>query len=325
MYRWEKLGHFFSPVQVSEELTYAQVPFTHQFDGVIRFFYSTRGPQEADGNWVSHLRWVDYKIEDFPTGPAIRWSESEAFGPGEAGSFDETGVMGGSLVKVGGKQLLYYSGWNRPSNVPYGWEIGVARSLDDGTTFQRVQNHPVFRLNPDEMRLFASPIVTVHQGELIMFFLGGISWLQVGQKMESVYRLYRARSSNGQDWTREIAPLLEITSEFECQTSPTILKSGSSYTMFFSYRSGKDFRDGGPGSYRIGQAQSRDLLEWKRQSDPLDLLPDDTGWDSEMVAYPHCFEVNGEIYMAYCGNHFGKEGFGLARLVTRPDGTTVVM
>jgi hypothetical protein len=41
-----------------------------------------------------------------------------------------------------------------------------------------------------------------------------------------------------------------------------------------------------------------------------------SGWDSEMVAYPHVFELNGRTHMFYCGNHFGKEGFGWATLAS---------
>ena len=38
------------------------------------------------------------------------------------------------------------------------------------------------------------------------------------------------------------------------------------------------------------------------------------GWDSEMISYPHVFELDSKIYLAYLGNQVGKEGFGLAQL-----------
>ena len=40
----------------------------------------------------------------------------------------------------------------------------------------------------------------------------------------------------------------------------------------------------------------------------------DEGWDSEMQSYPHVFELDGRIYMAYLGNQVGRGGFGLAVL-----------
>jgi hypothetical protein len=33
-----------------------------------------------------------------------------------------------------------------------------------------------------------------------------------------------------------------------------------------------------------------------------------------MVSYPHVFELDGRIYMAYLGNQVGRHGFGLAVL-----------
>jgi hypothetical protein len=38
------------------------------------------------------------------------------------------------------------------------------------------------------------------------------------------------------------------------------------------------------------------------------------GWDSEMIEYPFVFDHNGDRYMLYNGNGYGKTGFGLAVL-----------
>ena len=40
----------------------------------------------------------------------------------------------------------------------------------------------------------------------------------------------------------------------------------------------------------------------------------DEGWDSEMVSYPHLFELDGRVHMLYLGNQVGRGGFGLATL-----------
>ena len=40
----------------------------------------------------------------------------------------------------------------------------------------------------------------------------------------------------------------------------------------------------------------------------------ETGWDSEMICYPYVFKHKGRFYMLYCGNGYGKTGFGLAVL-----------
>jgi len=85
--------------------------------------------------------------------------------------------------------------------------------------------------------------------------------------------------------------------------------------MFYCYRQGTDYRRNKDRSYRIGYASSTDLINWKREDAKvgIDVSPD--GWDSEMVAHPHVFELDGEIYMFYLGNQVGKYGFGIAKLI----------
>jgi hypothetical protein len=41
------------------------------------------------------------------------------------------------------------------------------------------------------------------------------------------------------------------------------------------------------------------------------------GWDSEMMCYPNVFECNKDTYLIYNGNDFGKNGFGIAKLINR--------
>jgi len=38
------------------------------------------------------------------------------------------------------------------------------------------------------------------------------------------------------------------------------------------------------------------------------------GWDSQMIEYPHIAKINNKYIMFYCGNEFGKNGFGYAEL-----------
>ena len=42
-----------------------------------------------------------------------------------------------------------------------------------------------------------------------------------------------------------------------------------------------------------------------------------SGWDSEMIAYPYVFAHEGDYYMLYNGNGYGKTGIGLAVLDKR--------
>ena len=83
--------------------------------------------------------------------------------------------------------------------------------------------------------------------------------------------------------------------------------------MFFSYRYSLDCRSKGRG-YRLGYAFSDDLNNWTRDDTNVGIGLSDEGWDSEMISYGHVFELDKHIYMVYQGNHFGRVGFGLAKL-----------
>jgi hypothetical protein len=84
-------------------------------------------------------------------------------------------------------------------------------------------------------------------------------------------------------------------------------------TCFFCYRFSSDYRNK-TGGYRIGYASSTNLIDWTRDDSKAGIDVSDEGWDSEMQSYPHVFELDGRIYMAYLGNQVGREGFGLAVL-----------
>jgi sucrose-6-phosphate hydrolase SacC (GH32 family) len=93
------------------------------------------------------------------------------------------------------------------------------------------------------------------------------------------------------------------------------MRINDEFHMFFCFRQPNDFRNNPARSYRIGHATSDDLVEWKRTDSTLRLDCSASGWDSEMLCYPHVFGMDGEIYMLYNGNNFGRRGFGVAQLI----------
>jgi hypothetical protein len=56
------------------------------------------------------------------------------------------------------------------------------------------------------------------------------------------------------------------------------------------------------------------MISWTRNDENCGIDVSEEGWDSEMISYPHVFELDGKIYMFYLGNQVGKFGFGLAEL-----------
>jgi predicted GH43/DUF377 family glycosyl hydrolase len=244
----------------------------------------------------------------------VNVSQSPLLPLGSKGEFDEFGSMAGSVIFHKGKFLLYYCGWTRSKSVPYNWAIGLATS-QDGVSFQRCGSGPLLGPTMNEPYLQACPIVyKLSEDDWHMFYLSGVKWFEHDGKSESQYLLMHARSKNGLDWHRDGKAIIPPVVPNECQTSASILQLDNNYILLFSYRHGAEFREKSDKGYRIGYASSTDLINWHRDDSMAGLDISESGWDSQMVAYPHVFNLNGEIHMFYCGNDFGKEGFGWATL-----------
>ena len=136
-----------------------------------------------------------------------------------------------------------------------------------------------------------------------------------GGAPERVYKVGHATSADGVAWQKDGRQLIaDKLARSECQALPTVIQIGARYHMFFCYRRQFDFRNDREGAYRLGYAYSDDLANWVRDDAGagIDVSPD--GWDSDMQCYPNVFECEGNIYLLYNGNEFGRLGFGLAVL-----------
>ena len=92
------------------------------------------------------------------------------------------------------------------------------------------------------------------------------------------------------------------------------MKDDDRYRMWFCSRSIHGYRHNREQSYRIGYAESIDGMQWERQDHLPALEVSDVGWDSEMIAYPSVFDLEGRRYIFYNGNGFGMSGFGFAEM-----------
>lgn len=317
MLKWEKIGRIFDLSVMGNDswmIEQAQNPFAIELQTCIRVYFNTRPPKDVNGNSQSLVGYVDLSKEDFPN--VIHVSDYPVLKFGELGTFDEFGVMSGSVLKVKSKLYMYYVGWTRKISVPYNWEIGLAISGDEGRSFEKYGHGPIIGSNPKEPFLQAGcSSILFHNNEYILFYTSGIQWLTdcFTNKKESVYQIMKATSKDGINWRRDGKIIINSVIEQESQASPTIKFWGGKWHMLFSYRHSLDFRNKERG-YRIGYATSDDLISWVRHDALSGVSVSKEGWDSEMICYPNLFEYSGKIYLFYCGNDFGKYGFGVARL-----------
>jgi predicted GH43/DUF377 family glycosyl hydrolase len=315
MFYWKKLGKVFTPQEITGRgwlKEFAQAPATLVFDDFVRVYFSCRPQADANGQYVSYSAFVDLDRGDLFK--ILRVSENPILNLGGLGEFDEFGTYPVSVIQDGNKVNAYYAGWTRCESVPFNVAIGMAVSVDGGTTFNKLGTGPVLSYSPDEPFVLSGPKIRRFNGVYHLWYIAGRKWKVVDGRAEPVYKIRMATSTNGMQWNKTNKDLIESRiEEDEAQASPDVFYANGKYHMFFCYRFSNNYR-GKENGYRIGYASSTDLVNWTRDDSKAGIDVSEAGWDSEMISYPHVFELDGQTYLAYLGNQVGRHGFGLAVL-----------
>jgi hypothetical protein len=295
---WRRLGQIYVPRGEREFLiSHASVPFAEPLDGGLhRVWFSPRDAQNR-----SHIAWLVLDLHHPES--ILEMSPAAALGTGPVGAFDDCGSMMSWLTQHDGRRRLYYIGWNTRGTVPFHVSIGVAEAAPDGAWLRRPG--PVFERSVDDPWFCSNPCVLPEAGGWRMWYLSGLGWEDIDGRPSPSYHICDARSVDGVHWHERGRIAVPLEGEEFAIARPCVLRDGTGYTMWFSVRTRER-------PYRLGAARSEDGVNWRRSPSLADLPPAAAGWDSEMVAYPHVFDHDGERWMLYCGNGFGRTGFGLA-------------
>jgi predicted GH43/DUF377 family glycosyl hydrolase len=315
MFKWKKLGLVFNPTQVHNRTwlkEFAQAPSAVIFDDFIRVYFSCRPPANENGQYVSYSAYVDLDRKNLLK--IVQVSETPILKLGELGTFDEFGTYPVSVIKYDNEFRVYYAGWTRCESVPFNVAIGYALSSDEGKTFTKIGSGPLLSYSIDEPFILSGPKIRYFNSKWYLFYIAGKKWIIDNGKPEPVYTIRMATSNDGIHWDKQNKEIIPVKIEDnEAQASPDVFFYKEKYHMFFCYRYSANYR-GKQNGYRIGYASSNDLLHWHRDDNKAGIDVSEEGWDSEMISYPHVFELDNEVYMLYLGNQVGKYGFGLAKL-----------
>ena len=311
--KWKKLGQIFdfckSPL-INSFASHAQSPQAVVFDNFIRVYFTSR-KKDSENTFISVPQFADFS-KDFKS--IINYSNKEIIQKGKLGCFDEHGIFPFSPSFVDGNFYAYTSGWSRRISVDVDGGIGLAVSNDNGKSFARLGDGPVLSASLLEPFLVIDPFVRKFNNQYYMFYIHGVRWSDTNPP-ERVYKISYATSLNGTDWQKSNKLIMQnVLGENECQALPTVIEINGIYHIYFCYREMAGFRTEANKGYRIGYAFSNDLANWTRNDTMGGIELSPSGFDSEMMCYPHIFEFDGNIYLLYNGNEFGKHGFGLATL-----------
>jgi len=301
--KWKKLGRVYvARGEYDWAQTHAYVPTSMLLDGErIRIYCAFLDKQQ-----VGRLGFVDVEARN-PL-KVLGVSRRPVLDIGEPGTFDDSGVTPMSVVDYGQKKLMYYTGWQRGVGVRYYLFTGLAMSEDGGETFGRYSKVPVLDRSHDELFVRTAAYVTATKGLFRMWYVAGSKWVEVRGKQVPSYDLRYLESKDGFSWGRRGAICLELSAEGEFGFGrPFVIKEGSLYRMWYSVRTVSK-------GYRLGYAESRDGLHWKRKDNEAGIDVSESGWDSEMICFSNIIDVGDKRFMFYNGNNYGETGFGVAVL-----------
>jgi hypothetical protein len=303
--RWEKIGRIFCADRHSDWMySHAMIPIAERVQGdLYRIYFSPRDKMNR-----GHGAYLEIDMRN-PV-KVLRLHDRPVLEPGALGCFDDSGAIANSIVHVGERKLLYYTGINLGVTVKIRNSIGLAEWKADSHRFERCFDGPIMDRTRNQPHFVATPEVRYENG-FRSWFTSCVRWTQEADGPKHYYRIEYAESPDGIDWQRKGTVAIDFLDQYEYALGvPRVLKDGNVYKMWFCSRASAECP-----TYRIRYATSHDGITWERQNDVVGMEPSSAGWDSQMICYPFVFDHNDVRYMLYNGNDYGREGFGIAALV----------
>lgn len=300
--KWSKKGLIFKVDHLNEWMVHSAIqPTAIVIDDIIRVY---AGFRNNDG--VARIGYVDLDAND--PSKVLYYTENPILWEGEPGCFDDNGVSPCCAYRQGDDVYLFYSGYNLGHHVRFTSYSGCAVSHDKGVTFERYSSVPVMERTENE-RLFRCVFDIVPNGDKYMvYYCAGNEFLRGGEKTLASYKIKCLITDDILKLNNEGTQLIDTKDNEYRLGRSSIIKTENKYRMYFCGGGEKI-------TYQLAYAESADGINWIRDDDKLNLNLSETGWDSEMMAYPSVVQYKEKTYLFYNGNGFGKDGFGYAELL----------
>ncbi len=193
--------------------------------------------------------------------------------------------------------VAYYGGWTRCESVPFNVAIGVAvqprrrRDVRASSAAARC-----CRISPDEPFVLSGPKIRRFEDLWYLFYIAGRKWKLVdGRRPSPSTRSAWRRRTMASTWTkRSTGPdptaAWRRTKRKRARTSSTrtAATTCSSATGTASTSAARRTATASVTPCRHGPA------DWTRDDAQAGIDVSEDGWDSEMISYPHVFELDGQ-------------------------------
>jgi predicted GH43/DUF377 family glycosyl hydrolase len=269
-------------------------------------FYGTR-----DKDNISSISWVeldfenDFKVINSPKKPILI--------KGKLGSFDDSGVIPSSIIKIKNKHYLYYMGWSKGGDVASQNAGGISQINFEKMQASKLFEGPILDRTQDEPLYCAVPRVQKINNKLFVYYLGVNYWIGQAPSKDAVYEIRIGTSSDGIKWDRKNIKALNLSSKEGGHYPFSIIKNGGKHYGFYSSRNKFDYRTNVKNTYKIFYAESEDGYKWEKKG-KIKFLKPINSTEGNMQAYPSVLKVNNRILLFYNGNSFGRDGFKISEL-----------
>lgn len=207
--------------------------------------------------------------------------------------YAQDGIMPSHIID---NNEIYLTGWKRTKKYPH-----RTFSLRGSFRQNTISLNKVFFKN----KMLTNAPYIFKEKKKKYFFLGIFTkWVKHRSKLESCYTLYL-------DYKNK---LKKIYKDDTVKNRPCVIKIQSKYFLFFCRRKSTNFRNNTKNSYKIYYSNSSNLLKWsklRKLTFPKKFIK---SWNNQMQCYPQLFYFKKNLYLVYCGNNFGKDGFEIVKI-----------
>ncbi|MSQ14921.1 MAG: hypothetical protein EXR50_03555 [Dehalococcoidia bacterium] len=213
--------------------------------------------------------------------------------PGAQGEWDGVSVHDPRVLRDNKEYWMWYSGFDGKI-----WRIGLAIS-PDGVNWQKSASNPIMDGGSpgswDEAGAAYSSVIYIQD----TFYM----WYQ-GLDSKGVWRIGRATSRNGINWTKDERNPVLIPGgtgawDEEKVLAPSVLYSGGSYHLWYT----------GAPAWAIGYAVSGDGITWRKKEVPV--LLSAGNWDKGRLLTAAALFEGGRPVLWYAGGDNGRISIGI--------------
>lgn len=303
--RWKKIKHLFEPKNnYPWMLSHAANPTAEQIsETVFRVYFSSRNSENQ-----SYIGYVDIDFEN--NFDIINIAEEPIVTPGTLGLFDDSGTTVTCIANVNNNKYLYYLGWNLKVTVPWINALGLSIWNNQIKKFEKYSNAPILDRSIEDPYSVSYNTILFDNGKYRMWYGSCLEWRKIDGKLDYSYAIKYAESTDAVNWYKTNQIHINTKNNESALARPMVMKHNNKYYMWYSYKGAFTEKN-----YKIGYAESNDGNNWTRKDEEVGIDVSEEGWDSEMICYAYVVNYNGDLYMLYNGNGYGKTGFGIAKLI----------